>query len=61
MKGFSMFSKNELITIYAIFKNRVNEMQSVVGSFSEPVNKIYERDIIQYQKIIDKTLELLKG
>jgi hypothetical protein len=56
-----MFSKNELLSIYAIFKNRVNEMQSVVGSFSEPVNKIYEKDIIQYQEIIDKTLELLKG
>jgi hypothetical protein len=56
-----MFSKNELITIYAIFKNRVNEMQSVVGSFSDPVNKIYEKDIVQYQEIVDKALELLKG
>lgn len=55
-----MFSIDELLEIYAVFKNRAEEKRKFVGSYSEAVNKIYEKDVVKYQEIANKALELTR-
>jgi uncharacterized protein YueI len=56
-----MFSIDELLEIYAVFKICAEEKKKFVGSFSEDVNKIYEKNVVKYQEIASKALAIFRG
>lgn len=56
-----MFSIDELLEIYAVFKIRAEEKKKFTRSYSEAVNKIYEEDVVKYQEIASKALALSRG
>lgn len=56
-----MFSIDELLEIYAVFKIYAEKKKKIIGSYSEDVNKIYEEEVVKYLEIANKALVLSRG